>query len=329
MNKEQSGIEKIAPGAKMPGPPPGKDLSPLPSNGFKYSGGKPPMDGIPPLVDVSFVKRSFLDVPYGSLPAQTADIFLPDEGDGPFPLLIHIHGGGFAMGDKRDGHVKKLLDAIGRGCAFASINYRLSDEAIFPAAVLDCRNAIRFLKANADTYRVDPGRIAVIGGSAGGNLSAMLAMNIPNGAFPGEEGRNFSGTPFVKCAVDWFGPTDFGKMDEQALENGVSFTDHGESYSAESCYMGAPLGSVSAERIAEANPASYISGAMCPILIEHGTVDKLVPFAQSVLLYDAIVAKLGPGKASFRALEGADHEDKMFESDENMDVVWKFLETNL
>lgn len=313
---------------KMPGPPPGAP-SPLPSNGFKFSGGKPPMDGIPPLVDVSFVKRSFLDVPYGPLPAQTMDIFLPDEGDGPFPLFIHIHGGGFAMGDKRDGHVKKLLDSIRLGYAFASVNYRLSDEAVFPAAVLDCRGAVRFLKAHAADYKIDPDRIATIGGSAGGNLSAMLAMNIGNGAFPGEEGLSAVQSPFIRCAVDWFGPTDFGKMDEQALENGVSFTDHGESYSAESCYMGAPLGTVPQERLAQANPVSYISPAMCPILIEHGTADKLVPFAQSVLLFDAINGKLGPGKASFRALEGADHEDAMFESDENMAVIWKFLKDNL
>lgn len=179
---------------------------PMGAPGFKFSGGKPPADAMPPLVDVSFVKRSFLDVKYGDeSPAQTMDIFLPDEGEGPFPLFIHIHGGGFAVGDKRDGHVKKLLDAIQKGYAFASINYRLSDEAIFPAAVLDCRNAIRFLKENAAKYSIIPDRIATIGGSAGGNLSAMLAMNVPNGEFLGEEGKTYKHCPCIKAAIDWFG----------------------------------------------------------------------------------------------------------------------------
>jgi acetyl esterase/lipase len=301
-----------------------------PPNGFKFSGGKPPADAMPPLVDVSFVKRSFLDVKYGTeSPAQTMDIFLPDDGEGPFPLFIHIHGGGFAVGDKRDGHVKKLLDAIQKGYAFASINYRLSDEAIFPAAVLDCRNAIRFLKDNAKKYHIIPDRIATIGGSAGGNLSAMLAMNIPNGKFIGEENKTYNSQPTIKAAIDWFGPTDFSVMDKQALENGVSFTDHGESYSAESCYMGKPLGQVEKDFIDKANPITYISENTCPILIEHGTVDKLVPYAQSILLYEAIESKLGKGRAKFRALEGADHEDKMFESDENMEVVWAFVKENL
>lgn len=300
-----------------------------PKNGFKYSGGKPPMDGIPPLVDVSYVKNKYLDIHYGPSDSQTLDVFLPEKGDGPFPLLIHIHGGGFAMGDKRDGHVKKLLECLDRGYAFASINYRLSDEAIFPAAVHDCRDSIRYLRKNASKYKIDPSRIATIGGSAGGNLSAMLAMNVPNGEFYGERGRDYQEQPFIKCAIDWFGPTDFGKMDEQALANGISFTDHNEPYSAESCYMGAPLPQADIKLIEAANPINYISERMCPIFIEHGTVDKLVPFAQSRLLYENIEGKLGQGHALFHALEGADHEDKMFESDENIALIYEFLEKYL
>jgi acetyl esterase/lipase len=302
----------------------------MPKNGFRFSGGKPPLDAMPPLVDVSFVKRRFLDLRYGDSPAQGLDIFLPDEGDGPFPLLVHIHGGGFAVGDKRDGHVGKLLDSIKKGYAFASINYRLSDEAVFPAAVLDCREAVRFIKENSEKYRIIPERIAVIGGSAGGNLCALLAMNIPNGEFYGETNiRHNSADAAVKAAIDWFGPTDFSLMDEQAKANGVSFTDHGESYSAESCYMGATLGEVDRELIQKTNPMSYISDRMSPLLVEHGTHDKLVPLAQSEILASAIESRLGNGRVRLVLLDGADHEDDRFESDENMEVVWDFLRENL
>lgn len=305
----------------------GRDMSKqMPKNGFRFSGGKPPMDGIPPLVDVSFVKRKFLDVKYGNISkAEFLDLFLPDEGEGPFPLIIHIHGGGFAMGDKRDGHVKRLLDFIKKGYAFASIEYRLSEEAIFPAAVLDCRECIRYIKSHAKEFKIDPNRIATIGGSAGGNLSAMLAMNIPNGSFIGENGKTYAESPSIKCAIDWFGPTDFIAMDEEAMNNGVSFTDHNEPYSAESCYMGGPLKEVDLALAAKANPMSYISKEMSPLLIEHGTLDKLVPFAQSIILFDAITEKVGEGRAFFHPLENADHEDKKFESDHNMAIVEGFV----
>jgi acetyl esterase/lipase len=311
-----------------------KDKKPLPplneKPSFRFSGGKPPKDFKIPMADISGIKRKFLDIPYAhESPNELIDIYLPDEGDGPFPLLIQIHGGGFAIGDKRDGHVQKLLDSLKKGYAFASIQYRLSGEAVFPAAVLDCRMAIRFLKEHAEEYKIDPWRIATIGGSAGGNLSALLAMNIPNNEFIGEEGQKYLYNPFIKTAIDWFGPTDFKKMDDEAAHNGVSFTDHFEPYSAESGYMGKPLNDVDPSFAAKANPMSYITKEMAPLLIEHGTVDKLVPFQQSQILYEAIENKLGGGYAEFVPLEGADHEDKMFESDTNMDIVWDWLKEHL
>lgn len=307
------------------GPNGPKDLQ----NGRK-SMGKPPLDKMPPLVDVSFVKRSFLDVPYSHVSkAQVLDMFLPDEGEGPFPLLIHIHGGGFALGDKRDGHVRTLLEAIKKGYAFASINYRLSEEAIFPAAVLDCREAIRFIKEKAAFFHIDPKRIATIGGSAGGNLSALLAMKIPNGSFYQEGTGPFAQDPYVKTAIDWFGPTDFLLMDKQAEGNGVSFTDHHEPYSAESGYLGRPLLEADPKIAGLANPINYISPNMAPLLIEHGKVDRLVPFQQSEILYEAI-KKAGLGdKAKFVPLPTADHEDKQFDSESNMTIVYNWLKEHL
>ena len=107
--------------------------------------GAPPMGGPggpspewqPPLADISWVKRKFLDVPYESTsPSQCFDLYLPEDGEGPFPLLIHIHGGGFAFGDKRDDHMDAYLTGIKRGWAVASVEYRLSGEGPFPGAGL-------------------------------------------------------------------------------------------------------------------------------------------------------------------------------------------------
>jgi acetyl esterase/lipase len=310
------------------GKPPFGDKPPIDGK-FRFSGGKPPMDFMPPLVDVTPVKRKFLDLPYGESPAQKIDLFLPDEGKGLFPVIVYIHGGGFGVGDKRDGHLKEMLDGIKKGYALVSVNYRLSDEAIFPAAVLDCREAVRYIKANAAKYYLDTSRIGAIGGSAGGNLAAMLAVNIPNGEFLGEEGKTFDYSPTVTAAVDMFGPTDFTLINRHAIENGISFTDHDEPYSGESCYCGGVLSTLDPAFVQRANPISYISEKMTPILIEHGTVDKLVPFMQSVIFYDAIKKKLGDKKAIFIPLEGADHEDIKFTLDENMNKVWDFFKENL
>lgn len=292
-------------------------------------GGPPPAGWKPPMADISWVKRKLLDIPYGSESKnQCLDLYLPETGSGPFPLLIHIHGG-FAMGDKRDDHMDAYLTGIRRGYAVASIEYRLSVEAIFPAAVLDCREALRYILAHAVELSVDPDRIATIGGSAGGNLSAMVGMNIPNGAFPGEAGKILDPLPTVRAAIDQFGPMNFKTMDAQARANGVSFADHDLPTSPESKYLGAAVPQTPDALAAAANPLTYAGENMCSMLVQHGDMDHLVPKEQS-LEFVAGLREKGLGcKVQFVLLEGADHEDKKFTAKENMDLVFAFLDKNM
>lgn len=293
--------------------------------------GGPPKEWTPPMADIRWVKRKFLDVPYASeSPRQCFDLFLPDEGDGPFPLLVHIHGGGFAFGDKRDDHMNAYLTGVKRGYAVASIEYRVSGEAVFPAAVLDCREAIRYMKAHAGKYRVDAGRIIVIGGSAGGNLAAMLGMNVPNGQFPGEEERTeYLCQPYVKIAVDQFGPVRFETMTAQAIANGISEVHPNAAMMPESKYLGCPVDKAPAELLAKAYPGTYASSAMAPLLVQHGTADHLVPCAQSEEFAADLVAKGFADRVEYVPLEGADHEDKRFFTEENMNLVFRFIEKRL
>lgn len=306
------------------------ELDGMPSvDGMKIAG--PPPGWEPPMADISWVKRKYLDVAYDTASkAQCMDIYLPEEGDGPFPALIHIHGGGFAIGDKRDDHMDAYLTAIKRGMAAVSIEYRLSGEAIFPAAVLDVRSAIRYLKEHASEYHIDSQKLVAIGGSAGGNLAAMLGMNIPNGAFPGEESaERYIETPFVNLAIDQFGPMNFKTMDEQARANGISKVEHNEPFSPESKYMGVAILDAEKELVTQANPAAYISENMCPMLVQHGTADKLVPYEQSVEFVKEIRDKLGEERVTFVPLEGADHEDKRFFAEENMELVFEYINSHL
>ena len=288
----------------------------------------PMFDGPPPEMpdaDISAYPQNRLDLRYGDEhPRQVFDIFYPEEGEGPFPVLLHMHGGGFALGDKRDFHIQELLDCTKHGYAFASCNYRRSGNAPFPAAVLDCRLFVDYLHSHAQELNIDADKICAFGGSAGGNLSALFAMNIEK--FYGEE---CPVNAKVACAIDWFGPTAFEKMDEQARLNGVSLADHDMPHSPESQYIGAAIQEADAAVLAAANPITYINDSMCPLLLQHGTMDVLVPKGQSDILYEAITDKLGEGRVTYLPLEGAGHDGPEFKSPENLAIVYAFLDKHL
>jgi acetyl esterase/lipase len=283
---------------------------------------------IPP-ADVSHIHRKWLDLSYASLsPAQKLDIYLPDEGNGPFPIILHIHGGGFAIGDKRDIHLLTFLKGLERGYGVVSVNYRLSDEAIFPAGLQDIKAAIRWLRANSEQYHLDGNRIAACGGSSGGNYAAMVCLTDHVTEFDDLSLGNPEYLCNVQAAVDWFGPTDFLKMDEQLYESGFGPSNHGEADSPESRYLGAKLSDVPL-KVELANPMTYIHKRMPPILIQHGSLDTMVPVQQSIIFAGKLEKYVGHDRFEFDILEGAGHGDSLFETDENMNRVFSFLDKYL
>jgi len=282
-----------------------------------------------PMADVSHIQRKWLDLPYASLsPAQKLDIYLPDEGDGPFPVLLHIHGGGFAIGDKRDIHILAYLKGLTRGYAVVSVNYRLSGEAIFPAGLQDIKASIRWLRAYSQTYHLNGDKVAACGGSAGGNYAAMVCLTANVTAFDDPSLGNAEYPCHVQAAVDMFGPTDFLTMDAQLDENGLGPGDHGEAGSPESRYLGAKLADVPL-KVELANPMTYVHKHMPPILIQHGRLDTMVPVQQSMMFVEKLEKYVGPDRFEFDIIEGAGHGDPLFETDENMEKVFAFLDRHL
>lgn len=282
-----------------------------------------------PLADVSHIHRKWLNLAYANLsPSQNLDIYLPDEGDEPFPVILYLHGGAFSIGDKRDIFVLNILKCLKRGYGLVSVNYRLSGEAKFPAGIQDVKAAIRWVRANAKKYQLDGGRIAVWGCSSGANYAAMICLTDRVTEFDDQRLGNPDYPCNVQAAVDWFGPTDFLKMDEQARENGYGQTDHGEAGSPESRYLGtkiteAPL------KVELANPMTYVHGHMPPLLIQHGRLDELVPVQQSMIFVEKLEKYVSPDRFEFDIIEGAGHADILFETDENMDRVFSFLDKHL
>ena len=148
-------------------------------------------------------------------PRQRLDLYLPER-TGPLPLLVYVHGGAFRGGDKGDGPALEYLD---EGYALASINYRLSQHAVFPAQIEDCKAAVRWLRAHAGEYRLDPDHMAIGGTSAGGHLAAMVGTTGLVRDF--DVGEHLDRSSRVQAVVDYFGPTDFLQMDTHRLPGGM------------------------------------------------------------------------------------------------------------
>jgi len=290
------------------------------------------IDELHPAANTGHIQRKFLDIPYAGLsPAQKLDIYLPDEEGSLSPVILSIHGGAFMGCDKSDAQVMPMLEGLKRGYAVVALNYRLSWEAQFPALVHDVKAAVRWVRANARKYHFDTYKIASWGGSAGGYLSSMLGTSA---GIPELEDLSL-GNPDQPCdvqaVVDWFGPTNFLKMDEQLAASGLlpppGFR-HSEANSPESLLLGEMITGIP-ELVAAANPESYIRPGAPPFLIQHGTRDPVVPVQQSIGFAAKLRGVLGEDRVILELLEGAEHADEMFETPANVSRVLDFLDSHL
>jgi acetyl esterase/lipase len=226
-----------------------------------------------------------VNVPYvtGGGPEQQLDLYIPTDRHGQ-PLVVYVHGGGFEHGDKAGDSINpNNLQWLWQGYAMASINYRLVQHALWPAQIEDCKAAIRWLKAHASDYGYLPNEIAVVGESAGGHLVAMLATTSGKRLF--DVGENLDQTSDVTCAVDLFGLTDLTRLPSLAER------------------LVGPENSQELRR--NASPISYVHEDEPPILIVHGTDDKLVPYEQAELLADAMDKVHAPYR--FHTVVGGGH----------------------
>jgi acetyl esterase/lipase len=284
------------------------------------------------IMDTSNIKNKFTDIAYApKSETQKLDIYLPDEGNGPFPVIIAIHGGGFFAGSKNDSTI--MLKGLERGYAVVAVDYRLSDEATFPAAITDVKAAIRFIKVNAAQYKLNPDRIALWGSSAGGNLASLAGTTGgTNNCYDTALG-NANVSDNVTAVVDWFGPANFSVMDEQNRESGISekvegVQIHSKDDSFGSKYFGQNISKVP-DLCRQADPATYITSECPPFLIQHGTLDPIIPIQQSVDLSNAIAGKAGQDRVTLILFEGAGHGGKQFVAAENLDKVFAFLDKHM
>lgn len=242
--------------------------------------GNPPRPQAPNFRVPETVRAEF-DLPYAATdnPRQRFDLYLPKtpKNDKPLPVVVFIHGGAWRAGDKRGGYgtVGSLVET--GEYAGVSVGYRLTDEAIWPAQIHDCKAAIRWLRANAKKYNLDPEQIGVTGTSAGGHLVAMLGTSGDVKALEGDLGEHTGVNSRVTCVVDQYGPTEL-----LAMGGG-----HNDAGSPESQLVGGVI-QESKEAARNASPTTYASADDPPFLFVHGTDDAVVPFNQSELLAAAL-----------------------------------------
>jgi acetyl esterase/lipase len=240
------------------------------------------------------------------------NLAMPKDAKGELPCVLCIHGGGFRAG-KRESYDQLCLTLAEHGYVAATVTYRLAPQFQFPAAVYDCKAAVRWLRTNAAKYHVNPARLGVLGGSAGGHLAQFLGVTADVAQFqPDVKGESTA----VNCVVNYYGPSDFTKS------YGAS-TDAAEVLPL---FFGGDLTTKRREHII-GSPLYWVTPAAAPTLLIHGTKDDHVAYEQSTWFLDKM--KATTVECERLTLEGAGHGFKGDDAKKAEEAAIAFLDKHL
>ncbi len=250
-------------------------------------------------------------------PKHLLDIYLPANAKGKLPLVIFVHGGGWLSNDKYSdmGYMKStIVEIVNSGFALASIDYRFSTEAVFPAQIQDCNRAASFLYDNADKYGLDKNRFALIGFSAGGHLASLMGLSKNNdvaGFFMPGTTKAFS----LKAVVDFYGPSEL-----------ILLPGNEDEKSPEAVLIGAaPLARPDLAKAA--SPVTYVDKNDPPFLILHGEKDTIVSNKQSKVLHSWLNIFKVPSELVI--VKDAPHFGAMYDVEELRNKVVSFFKKHL
>jgi len=263
--------------------------------------------------------------------AQVCDIFLPERTT-LTPVIVLVHGGGFKFGDQGMTVIQPVIErAVAEGYAVVSVDYRKSGDAVFPAALADVKAAVRYVRANAEKFDFDTDKIVIWGESAGAYLSAMTALTPEVEALNGDVTENADQSSEVAALVDFYGPIEFYTLQDES-----DALELGKEYNAESSFESAFLGQALDkdkektyetywETYKEELPSKYELSAW----VQVGDSDARVPYTQSENFAERLAGVIGEDNVEFGIIEGADHEDDLFYTEENLGKVFEYLNTVL
>jgi len=255
------------------------------------------------------------DIVYGKVDGVNLklDLAKPPTGDGPFPLVVCIHGGAWRMGNKA-GYHKKIADFAKGGYVAATVEYRFCPQHKFPAQIEDVKCAVRFLRAHAKEYKIDPAKVAALGDSAGGHLSLLLGLMDPADGLEGNGGSPDQSSK-VQAVVNYYGPTDF--------------TMPGVWSPLVLAWMGDFLGTKDEKSpvVAQASPITYVNKGDPPVLTFQGTLDPLVPVDQAKRLHETL--KKAGVTEHLEIIEGGGHGFGGANNERTLKMTREFLDRHL
>lgn len=294
----------------------GQPSSSAPSGATPAPAATPAASAAPAITTKKIANLTYA-TPEGSKPLLI-DLYLPEPSGKPVPVVLWVHGGGWMMGDKEWCPAAYLVP---KGYAAASISYRFTQVAPFPAQLHDCKAAVRWLREHAKEYNLDADHIGVWGASAGGHLVALLGLTNGDKEVEGEAGGEAGSSPSsaVQCVVDWFGPMDL----RYVAKPGV--TDDGANGMVTALVGG--TGDLVAANATLASPITHVSKDDVPFLIMHGDKDTLVELRHSEML-DKALHDVGV-ESTLVVLPGAGHGGKQFGEPKVIQQITEFFEKHL
>lgn len=246
------------------------------------------------------------------------DIYQPEDGNGPRPLIIWVHGGAWRAGSKESVPIGRMLD---HGFAIASVEYRLSPVAAFPAQIHDLKAAIRFLRANAGEYGFDAERFIIAGASAGGHLAALVGVSNGSGPLEGEVGECQGASSNIQATISFYGASNLQSILSQSTPHGLSV----RVPALELLLGGLPDERPQAAKLA--SPVSHVDRGDPPLWLIHGDADPQMPFEQSRELEKVFEQLSLPVR--FDVIPGAKHGGDVFYTNERLDRLADELKASL
>lgn len=279
-------------------------------------------------IDAGFVKTKYLDLTYATgSERRKLDIYLPNTGKAPFPVVIDIFGGGWYFGNKSSFKMEPALNLLKRGFAVVSPNYTLSKDASYPVPIYEIKAAIRFIKAHGAQYSLDTGKIALMGESAGAHIAALCATSAASRQLEELSMGNAQYDSAVQAVIAVYCPSDLSMWSAQfhALNVKPEFDDNDGPDSPLGVWFGHRALKTIPQEVATANPIRYVSPASPAFLFLHGSKDRQVPILQSLNLAAALTAQIGPERVEHHIIEGAEHNIFDFETEEIYNLEADFL----
>ncbi|USS93282.1 alpha/beta hydrolase [Fructilactobacillus ixorae] len=280
--------------------------------------------------DTATINRKQVDLPYAAGARHQLDVYWPDTGSAPFPVIIDIHGGGLYFGAKSSQKLAGALALRQRGYAIVSPNYSLSYMAPFPQPVYELKAVVRWVKAHAPEYQFDPHNVFLMGESSGAQLAMLVAASSGSGHLQSNFGNDFGVSDRVTGVIASYGPYDLAAMKAQfaILKQEPKFAEIGEADSFEGAMLGWHRPVDVPELNAQANPATYLNQQMVPVLMYAGTGDRVVPYIQTINLGAQLATVIGSDQVEVHVVPEVPHGPAGFLNAEVTQQKENFLNRN-